>query len=159
MIQRWLIQHRPTADLHVIHSGQKVTQLTLSDYQIRLIDSLNFLQMPLSKFPETFGLNVTTHSKGDFPFKFNIFDNQNYIGPMPGIEFYEKKKDKKAQDEFIAWHDNVVRSNYIFDFQKEMYTYCAQDVTILQLCCVDFRKRFLSKTGVDPFVTVPLPLR
>ena len=44
--------------------------------------------MPLSKFPETFRLNLTTHSKGDFPFKFNISDNQNYIGPMPGIEFY-----------------------------------------------------------------------
>ena len=44
--------------------------------------------MPLSKFPETFRLNFTTHSKGDFPFKFNISDNQNYIGPMPGIEFY-----------------------------------------------------------------------
>ena len=32
-----------------------------------------------------------------------------------------------------------------------MYTYCAQDVTILRLCCVDFRKTFLSEMGVDPF--------
>ena len=104
--------------MHVIHSGQKVMQLTLSDYRIRLIDSLNFLQMPLSKFPETFGLDLTTYSKGD---------------------------------EFIAWHDNLVKSNYIFDFQKEMYTYCAQDVTILRLCCVDFHKTFLSETSVDPF--------
>ena len=153
LIQRWLIQNRPTANMHVIHSGQKVMQLTLSDYQIRLIDSLHFLQMPLSKFPETFGLNLTTHSKGDFPFKFNIFENQNYIGPMPGIEFYatDTKKDKKTRDEFIAWHDNLVKSNYIFDFQKEMYTYCAQDVTILRLCCVDFRKTFLSETSLDPF--------
>ena len=54
LIQRWLIQHRPTANMHVINSGQKVMQLTLSDYQICLIDWLNFLQMPLSKFPETF---------------------------------------------------------------------------------------------------------
>ena len=96
LIQRWLIQHRPTANMHVIHSGQKVMQLTLSDYQIRLTDSLNFLQMPLSKFPETFGLDLTTYSKGNFPFKFNIFENQNYIGPMPSIEFYatDTKKDR-----------------------------------------------------------------
>ena len=105
----------------------------LLDDQIRLIDSLNFLQMPLCKFPETFGLNLTTHSKGDFPFKFNIFENQNYIGPMPGIEFYatDTKKDKKTRYGFIAWHDNLVKSDYIFDFQKEMCRYCAQDVTIL----------------------------
>ena len=32
-----------------------------------------------------------------------------------------------------------------------MYKYCAQDVTILRVCCVDFRKTFLSETGVDPF--------
>ena len=55
LIQRWLFQNKPTADMHVIHSGQKIMQLTLKDYQIRLIDSLNFLQMHLSKFPERFG--------------------------------------------------------------------------------------------------------
>ena len=32
-----------------------------------------------------------------------------------------------------------------------MYKYCAQDVSILRLCCVEFRKTFLSETGVDPF--------
>ena len=43
LIQRWLIQHRPTANMRIILSGQKLMQLTLSDYQIRLINSLNFL--------------------------------------------------------------------------------------------------------------------
>ena len=58
-----------TADLHVIHSGQEIMQLTLNDYQIRLIDSLNFLQMPLSKFPATFGFrNTFLNEKGVDPF-------------------------------------------------------------------------------------------
>jgi hypothetical protein len=153
LIQRWLIQNRPTADMHVIHSGQKIMQLTLNDYKIRLVDSLNFLQMPLSKFPETFGLDLSTHSKGDFPFKFNTFENQTYIGPMPAIHFYDPdtKKDKTNRDKFIAWHKKLVEEKYVFDFQKEMYKYCAQDVSILRLCCLDFRKTFLSETGVDPF--------
>ena len=71
-------------------------QLTFNDYRIRLIDSLNFLQMPSSKFPETFGLDLSTHSKGDFPFKFNTVENQNYIGPVPDIKFYDadNKKDE-----------------------------------------------------------------
>ena len=39
LIQRWLFQHRPTADMHVIHSGQKIMQLTIKDHNIRLIFS------------------------------------------------------------------------------------------------------------------------
>ena len=153
LIQRWLFQNRPTADMHVTHSGQKIIQLTLKDYEIRLIDSLNFLQMPLSKFPETFGLDLATQSKGDFSVRYNILANQDYVGPMPSIDFYDidTKKDVKKRNEFIAWHKKLVEQNYIFDFQKEMYKYCAQDVTILRVCCVDFRKTFLSETGVDPF--------
>ena len=72
---------------------------------------------------------------------------------MPSIDFYDidTKKDVKKRNEFIAWHKKLVEQNYIFGFQKEMYKYCAQDVTILRVCCVDFRKTFLSETGVDPF--------
>ena len=103
LIQRWLFQNRPTADMHVIHSGQKIMQLTLKDYEIRLIDSLNFLQMPLSKFPETFGLDLATQSKGDSPFRYNILANQDYVGPMLSIDFYDidTKKDVKKRNEFI----------------------------------------------------------
>ena len=114
--------------------------------------------MPLSKFPETFGLDLTMQSKGDFPFRYNILANQDYVGPMPSINFYDidTKKDVKKWDEFIAWHTKLVEQNYIFDSQKEMYKYCAQDVTILRVCCVDFRKTFLSETGVDPFCYCPI---
>ena len=57
----------------------------------------------------------------------------------------------EKRDQFIAWHEKLVKENYIFDFQKEMYKYCSQDVTILRLCCVEFRNTFLNETGVDPF--------
>ena len=104
LIQRWLFQNRPTADMHVIHSGQKIIQLTLKDYEIRLIDSLNFLQMPLSKFPETFGLDLAMQSKGDFPFRYNILANQDYVGPMPSIDFYDidTKKDVKKTERIYS---------------------------------------------------------
>jgi hypothetical protein len=77
LIQRWLIENRPTANMHVIHSGQKVMQLTLVDYQIRLIDSLNFLQIPLSKFPETFGLDLTTSLKAIFHLNLTLLKIKN----------------------------------------------------------------------------------
>ncbi|XP_028413630.1 uncharacterized protein LOC114536480 [Dendronephthya gigantea] len=151
LIQRWLIKHRPTSDMYVIHSGQKIMQLTLNDYRIRLIDSLNFLQMPLSKFPVTFGLDPNKFSKGDFPFKFNTFENQNYIGQIPDIEYYSPDiKSEKERTRLIAWHQEVMTNDYVFDFQKEMYKYCSQDVTILRLC-LEFCDLFLSETKVDPF--------
>ena len=90
--------------MHVIHSGQKIIQLTLKDYQIRLIDSLNILQMPLSKFPETFGLNLAMQCKGDFPFRYNILAHQDYVGPMPNIDFYDidTKKDTKKTEQIYS---------------------------------------------------------
>ena len=149
-VQRWLIDNRPTADMHVIHSGQKVMQLTVKEYNIRLTDSLNFLQMPLSKFPKTFGLDLDKFSKGDFPFKFNTLENQNYIGPMPDIEYYSQDTKSEKGRKFFAWHEELTKSNYIFDIQKEMYIYCSQDVTVLRLCCLQFRDSFLSETSVRP---------
>ena len=60
------------------------------------------------------------------------------------------KSDEKKRNKYIAWHEKLVKENYIFDFQKEMYKYCSKDVTILRLC-VQFRNTFLSETGVDVF--------
>ena len=152
LIQRWLIENRPTADMNVIHSGQKIMQLFLPDYKIRLIDSLNWFQMPLSNFPKTFGLDLSLYSKGDFPFKFNTFANWNYVGQLPDIEdFCPDTRSEKSRSELFVWHNDLRQNNYIFDFQKEMYKYCAQDVTILHLCCLRFRDLFLSETKVDPF--------
>ncbi|XP_046856165.1 uncharacterized protein LOC124449275 [Xenia sp. Carnegie-2017] len=151
-IQRWLIEYRPTANIHLINTGQKIMQLTVKDYQIRLIDSLIFLQMPLAKFPKTFGLDETKFSKGDFPFLFNTIENQNYVGPIPDIKYYSPdSKFKKDHTKLIAWHEERNKNNFVFDFQKEMAKYCSQDVTILRLCCLQFRDLFLAETKVDPF--------
>ena len=52
------------------------------------IDSLNFLPMPLSKFPKTFGL--TELAKGYFPHFFNTEANQHYVGPIPYAKYYDR---------------------------------------------------------------------
>ena len=61
-------------------------------------------------------------SKGDFPFKFNTRENQNYIGPLPEIDFYSPDtKMEKERAKLTAWHAELTKNYYIFDFQKEMY--------------------------------------
>ncbi len=51
--------------------------------KIKLIDSHNFIPMPVSKFPKTFGF--TELHKGYFPHHFHTPENQN--NSFPSIEY------------------------------------------------------------------------
>lgn len=97
-------------------------------HNILFRDSLTHISQPLSSFPKTFGL--TELHKGFFPYKFNSPANQNYIGPMPALEYYEphfkSEKDRKA---LIVWYQE--HQNDTFDLQKELELYCKSDVDIL----------------------------
>ena len=55
----------------------KIMDKTVTECDIRFIDSLNFLAMPLSQLPKTFGL--TELAKGYFPHFFNSEANQHYV--------------------------------------------------------------------------------
>ena len=136
-IQQWLIKNRPNVDMHVVHSGTKIMQLTLKDYDIRLIDSLNWFQMPLANLPKTFGLDLSVYSKGDFPHLFNRLENQSYIGPMPELVYFSPEtRSKESRQDLINWHSEMKVKGFVFNFREEMYEYCAQDVsmTICMTC-------------------------
>ena len=128
----------------VILRGAKILSMTIPLFNIKFIDSLNFIPMSLAKFPKTFG--QAELCKGYFPHLFNKEENQNYVGPIPcqndyGVNFM-KPEERKA---FIAWHKEQVENNYEFDFQKEivkiavrMSTYCASAACYSAKC---FEKR------------------
>ena len=130
--------------------GSKVLSLTIPMFNIKFIDSLNFIPMSLAKFPKTFGQDELC--KGYFPHLFNKEENWNYVGPIPcqndyGVNFM-KPEERKA---FIAWHKEQVENNYVFDFQKEIVKYCRSDVDIMRKCCLLFREMLRDETGIDPF--------
>ena len=130
--------------------GAKILSMTIPMFNIKFIDSLNFIPMSLAKFPKTFG--ETELCKGYFPHLFNKEENWNYVGPIPcqndyGVNFM-KPEERKA---FIAWHKEQVESNYLFDFQKEIVKYCRSDVDIMRKCCLLFREMLRDETGIDPF--------
>ena len=56
------------------------------DLHIKVIDSLNFLPMKLSKLPDIFGLKDL--KKGWFPHSFNTRENQQYVGYYPDPKYY-----------------------------------------------------------------------
>ena len=134
----------------IIYRGGKSLSMTIPMFNIKFIDSLNFIPMSLAKFPKTFAQDELC--KGYFPHLFNKGENQNYVGPIPcqndyGVNFM-KPEERKA---FIAWHQEQVENNYLYDFRKEIIKYCRSDVDILRKCCLLYREMFRKETDIDPF--------
>ena len=134
----------------IIYRGAKSLSMTVSLFNIKFIDSLNFIPMSLAKFPKTFGQDELC--KGYFPHRFNKEENQNYVGPIPCQNDYGVNFMKPGEREaFIAWHDEQVANNYRYDFREEIIKYCRSDVDILRKCCLLYREMFRNETGIDPF--------
>ncbi|KAE9530087.1 hypothetical protein AGLY_011549 [Aphis glycines] len=133
-----------------IYNGTKLMLLEIKYLSIRIIDSSNFIQSPLSSFPKTFGLKEL--KKGYFPHFFNTVENQNYIGILPDKEYYgyETMKTENKQ-EFEKWYDDKINENYIFNFKEELEAYCNSDVDILRRGSLEIRKQFLEIANIDPF--------
>ena len=127
--------------------------------KIKFIDSLNFIPMALAKFPKTFGQDEMC--KGYFPHFFNKDENQEYVGPIPCQDDYGVNYMKpEAREKFMAWHQEQVDNNYVFDFRHEILKYCRSDVDIMAQCCKLYREMFKKatdmdndETGMDPFDT------
>ena len=85
----------------VIPKGTELMMIEAGD--IKIIDSLCFIPMALSKFPKKFG--VTELKKGYFPHLFNCHENWHYIGPIPDVKFYQP--DLMMPDDrelFLKWY-------------------------------------------------------
>ena len=109
----------------------------------------------MSTFPKTFGLKEL--KKGYFPHYFNTLGNQNYVGPMPTKYYYDPDHMKPGvRASFLKWYDERVAANYVFDFKKELESYCRSDVNILRRGMLTFRSDFLKIGNIDPlqYVTI-----
>ncbi|GBM91541.1 hypothetical protein AVEN_83468-1 [Araneus ventricosus] len=87
-VLRWLLENGNCPK--VIPNRRTLISLQLTSFyhviSIALIDSCNFLPMPLSKLPKTFNLKML--SKVISPHLFNKSENQNYMGPIRDSSFY-----------------------------------------------------------------------
>ena len=147
-IQNFLIKN--AIHHEVIYRGAKILSMTVPMFNMKFIDSLNFMPMALAALPKTFG--VPELCKGYFPHLFNKEENQSYVGPIPPVHYYQPNGMKpKVREEFLAWHKEKVESNYVFNFKEEIEKYCRSDVDILRNCCMKFREMLREITGIDPF--------
>ena len=84
----------------IIYNGSKIMYMMVEkDLHIKVIDSLNFLPMKLSKLPEVFGLKEL--KKSWFPHFFNSQENQRYVGHYPtlnttDVRLWEMRNERNA---------------------------------------------------------------
>ena len=147
-IQNYLNQN--AVKYEILFRGAKILSMTVPMFNMKFIDSLNFIPMSLAKFPKTFGM--TELCKGYFPHLFNKEESQNYVGPIPPQPYYAPNSMKpETREAFLAWHKEQKDNEYVFDFNKEIVKYCRSDVDILRKCCMEFREMLREITDIDPF--------
>ncbi len=97
----------------IIMHGAKVLTLSVEMFNIKFINSLNFIPMKLSNFPKTFGMEEL--AKGYFPHLFNKKENENYVGPIPPSPYYNPNRmSSAAKGKFLEWHTQLKDANYVF---------------------------------------------
>ncbi len=139
----------------VITTGSKYMSVKVAGCNIRMIDSLNFMPMPLAEMPESFG--ETELAKGYFPHLYNRQENQqSVLDHLPDLHYYMPDNMKyDTRKKFMQWYEQ--NKSTPFNFQNELLRYCQSDVDILRKCVMMFRKLFKELTeqgdhkGIDPF--------
>jgi len=79
------IWNRYFEKVSVIMRGRKILMIQCGN--IKLLDSLNYFLLPLSKLPKCLGLDINV-KKGEFPHLFNLPENYNYIGTIPEQKYF-----------------------------------------------------------------------
>lgn len=141
---------------HIIMTGSKIMHMKIAQgLNIELLDSLNFLPMPLASLPKSFGL--TELKKGYFPHLFNTLENENVVldSLPPSYTYNPDQMSIAKRKEFFTWYET--HKHDTFDMQKEMLEYCISDVNILQEACMKFRKLvFEVAPEVDAFCYITI---
>lgn len=134
---------------HILMNGTKI--MTMFFRGVRFVDSLNFIQLPLEKFPETFGLKEM--KKGFFPHKFNQPENWSYCGTLPDMKYYQPELfscRKKAK--FEEWYFENKDKEFIF--KKEFEDYCESDVKLLMEGSLQFLDFIYGISKIEPMAEV-----
>lgn len=129
-------------------------------YKIYFRDSLLLLPSKLSKLARSF--NVL--NKGMFPYKFvNRKDiNFDYIGDVPGYEYFVDKVDVEDEDEdedrvkYIDYKDYAKEFNLNWSLEKETIKYCERDCIVLYQIIKKFSKNIYEAFKINVLNTPTL---
>lgn len=132
----------------VLMTRQKILYFECDNLKFK--DSMPFLNMPLEKFTDTFG--VTELKKGYSPHKFNTEENQDYEGSIPELKYYETDcMNTKKKEAVEKWHaEEVIKGETSWNLKKELLEYCQSDVKLLKEGCLILARDFEKECGFNP---------
>ena len=114
-------------------------------------DNLSFLTVPLAKLPKTMGLEIE-EGKGFFPYKFPFPGTHHCRIPLPDKHYFcVETMSKERREEFETWYAGEIAQNKLFDYFRAITSYCSQDVRILCLAAMEFRKVVIKIGKIDPY--------
>ena len=135
-----------------LRNGAKL--LEVKHDNVRFIDSLSFMAMPLAAFPKTFG--ITELKKGYFPHLFNVPEHQDYVGEIPAKDYYmPESMSPIGRKEFETWHKQQRERHVEFNFAVELVEYCKSDVRLLK-GCMKFMNKWQESSTFHPFECVTI---
>jgi len=92
--------------------------MSLTVGSIKILDSFNYLPMPLAALPRTFGLD---ESKGFFPHLFNKTENFGYKGKIPDEKYFGiDQMIKSTYEEFKVWYNEQKNQVIILNIFKNL---------------------------------------
>jgi len=122
---------------------------------VRFIDSLSFMAMPLAAFPKTF--RITELKKGYSLYLFNVPEHQDYVGEIPAKDYYmPESMSPKGRKEFETWHKQQREHHVEFNFAVELVEYCKSDVRLLKEGCMTFINKWQESSTFNPFECVTI---
>lgn len=139
----------------IIRRGTKILRMEIG--KTIFIDSMLHLPGSLKSLAESYlrghPLVEGDLAKGHFPHLFNRRENFDYVGPMPGKEFFDLSsmcKDDRQMREFDDWYEmQMEREDW--NFRDELEKYCILDVKILAaIVLIHHREITVSLEKRDP---------
>ena len=125
--------------LKIVTRDSRILVMIMREYQVRFINSLNFVKTKLSDMPQMMGISYI-EEKGYFPYKALSRNFYDYVGQKLEVDMYSPDSiARKKRENFLRWY-NRLPDDYVFDFKKELIKYCKQDVNILRDGCLKFRE-------------------
>ena len=124
------IADRPVGEIKPILRGGKFMRLQVGN--LVFMDTMLHLKGRLKDLSRQFLPDEDDADKGHFPHLFNLPENQDYVGDIPGPEYFELGsvcKNEAELAEFDAWHAAFPPG--LWNFRNEIIKYCRQDVEIL----------------------------
>lgn len=136
-----------------VWNGAKLMQMTYG--RITFQDTLLHFPNTLEQLPKVFGLDPARFKKGFFPYKFNVAENQDYVGPIPDADYFDPgNMARQKRAEFERWY--VEQAGVVYDFHQELVDYCISDTDLLCKAIEAYMIQQMATSDLNPWESMTI---